>query len=70
MNDYLVGYNGTTCCSGICCNLVLVSCNLIDRQRATRTTTPPSNKHPTIVVPVLVALGNGTPAAWRARFLL
>ena len=31
-------------------------------------TTPPSNIHPTIVVPVLVALGRGTPLAWRARF--
>lgn len=26
-------------------------------------TTPPSNRHPTMVVPVLVALGNGTPRA-------
>ena len=31
-------------------------------------TTPPSNIHPTIVVPVLVALGRGTPLACRARF--
>lgn len=30
------------------------------------TTTPPSNMHPTIVVPVLVAFGNGTPCACRA----
>ena len=30
------------------------------------TTTPPSNMHPTIVVPVLVALGNGTPLACNA----
>ena len=29
-------------------------------------TTPPLNIHPTIVVPVLVALGRGTPRAWRA----
>ena len=33
-------------------------------------TTPPSNRHPTMVVPVLVALGSGTPLAWRARFRL
>lgn len=33
-------------------------------------TTPPSNKHPTIVVPVLVALGSGTPLAWRAALRL
>lgn len=31
-----------------------------------RTTTPPSNMHPTIVVPVLVAFGSGTPRACRA----
>jgi hypothetical protein len=30
------------------------------------TTTPPSNMHPTIVVPVLVALGKGTPLACSA----
>lgn len=30
------------------------------------TTTPPSKMHPTIVVPVLVAFGNGTPLACRA----
>lgn len=29
-------------------------------------TTPPSNRQPTMVVPVLVALGSGTPWAWRA----
>ena len=33
-------------------------------------TTPPSKIHPTIVVPVLVAFGSGTPRAWRARFRL
>ena len=33
-------------------------------------TTPPSNIHPTIVVPVLVALGRGTPRAWRAALRL
>lgn len=33
-------------------------------------TTPPSKIHPTIVVPVLVALGNGTPWACRAAFRL
>lgn len=31
------------------------------------TTTPPSNIHPTIVVPVLVAFGNGTPLACSAE---
>jgi hypothetical protein len=31
-----------------------------------RTTTPPSNMHPTIVVPVLVAFGKGTPLACKA----
>jgi len=30
------------------------------------TTTPPSKMHPTIVVPVLVAFGNGTPLACKA----
>ena len=30
------------------------------------TTTPPSNMHPTIVVPVLVAFGNGIPLACNA----
>lgn len=30
------------------------------------TTTPPSNMHPTIVVPVLVAFGKGTPLACNA----
>lgn len=34
------------------------------------TTTPPSNMHPTMVVPVLVALGRGTPRAWRAALRL
>lgn len=33
-------------------------------------TTPPSYMQPTIVVPVDVALGSGTPLAWRARFRL
>ena len=33
-------------------------------------TTPPSNKHPTIVVPVLVALGRGKPRACKAAFRL
>jgi hypothetical protein len=31
-----------------------------------RTTTPPSNMHPTIVVPVLVAFGKGTPLECNA----
>lgn len=34
------------------------------------TTTPPSNMHPTIVVPVLVALGRGTPRACSAELRL
>lgn len=33
-------------------------------------TTPPSKIHPTIVVPVLVALGNGTPCACSAALRL
>ena len=33
-------------------------------------TTPPSYRHPTMVVPVLVAFGRGTPRACRAMFLL
>lgn len=33
------------------------------RRREPRTTTPPSYMHPTIVVPVLVALGSGNPLA-------
>jgi hypothetical protein len=33
-------------------------------------TTPPSNRHPTMVVPVLVAFGSGTPWAWRAALRL
>jgi hypothetical protein len=33
-------------------------------------TTPPSNRHPTMVVPVLVAFGRGTPFACKATFLL
>lgn len=33
-------------------------------------TTPPSKIHPTIVVPVLVAFGKGTPWACRAAFRL
>lgn len=33
-------------------------------------TTPPSKIHPTIVVPVLVALGKGTPFACKAEFRL
>lgn len=33
-------------------------------------TTPPSNMHPTIVVPVLVALGKGTPCACKAALRL
>ena len=33
-------------------------------------TTPPSNMQPTMVVPVLVALGNGTPWACRAALRL
>lgn len=35
-------------------------------RRVQRTTTPPSKMHPTIVVPVLVAFGSGTPLACRA----
>ena len=33
-------------------------------------TTPPSNRQPTMVVPVLVALGNGIPWAWSATLRL
>lgn len=33
-------------------------------------TTPPSKMHPTIVVPVLVALGRGTPCACKAALRL
>ena len=33
-------------------------------------TTPPSKMHPTIVVPVLVAFGRGTPRACKAEFLV
>jgi hypothetical protein len=33
-------------------------------------TTPPLNRQPTMVVPVLVALGSGTPWAWRAALRL
>lgn len=33
-------------------------------------TTPPSNRQPTMVVPVLVALGRGMPCAWRATLRL
>ena len=33
-------------------------------------TTPPSNIQPTIVVPVLVAFGRGTPRAWREALRL
>jgi hypothetical protein len=33
-------------------------------------TTPPSKRHPTMVVPVLVALGSGTPWACRAALRL
>ena len=33
-------------------------------------TTPPSKRHPTMVVPVLVAFGSGTPWAWRAALRL
>jgi hypothetical protein len=29
-------------------------------------TTPPSNRQPTMVVPVLVAFGKGMPLEWRA----
>ena len=36
------------------------------KSRSLLTTTPPSNMHPTIVVPVLVAFGNGTPLACNA----
>lgn len=37
---------------------------------AVLTTTPPSNMHPTMVVPVLVALGRGTPRACSAALRL
>ena len=33
-------------------------------------TTPPSKMHPTMVVPVLVALGSGTPLECKAAFRL
>ena len=33
-------------------------------------TTPPSKRQPTMVVPVLVALGSGMPWAWRATLRL
>ena len=33
-------------------------------------TTPPSKTQPTMVVPVLVAFGKGTPLAWRATLRL
>jgi hypothetical protein len=49
------------------CDLV---CNKLDRETLAQglqlTTTPPSKMHPTIVVPVLVAFGSGTPLACKA----
>lgn len=39
-------------------------------QEESLTTTPPSKMHPTIVVPVLVALGSGTPRACNALLRL
>jgi hypothetical protein len=41
-----------------------------NRMPCSLTTTPPSKMHPTMVVPVLVALGRGTPRAWRAALRL
>ena len=43
---------------------------LLSRETGKLTTTPPSYIQPTIVVPVLVALGKGTPRACRAALRL
>lgn len=73
----LVGDDGTTCGSSIGGDLGKHIRADISRRGEERgegggelTTTPPSYIHPTIVVPVLVALGNGTPRAWRAALRL
>jgi len=82
----LVGDNGTGCGSSIGSNLMervsvlsswwdggsSIQCPKTGTRdsKVSLTTTPPSNMHPTIVVPVLVALGRGTPRAWRAALRL
>lgn len=61
----LVCYDGAAGGSGICCDLSrqLVIIWRCWRFKNQRTTTPLSKTQPTIVVPVLVALGRGTPLA-------
>lgn len=60
----LVGDNGAGGGSGICCYLRDVSLRFCEKGGSLRlTTTPLSYIQPTIVVPVLVAFGRGTPFA-------
>ncbi len=69
----LIGNDGAARGSGIGRNLG----NYVRAEMARRwvlkqepTTTPPSYMHPTMVVPVLVALGKGTPRACSAALRL
>lgn len=70
---HLVCYYGSAGCSCIGCNLhgalVYIS-ERVENWFYELTTTPPSNIHPTIVVPVLVAFGSGTPLACKATLRL
>lgn len=72
----LVGNDGTARGSSISGNLVGMSVDHSApsskqaRERVGRTTTPPSYMQPTMVVPVLVALGRGTPRACKAALRL
>lgn len=61
--DRLYRQHDTHCGGGKC----VVGMKLATRGR---TTTPPSYRQPTMVVPVLVAFGRGTPWAWRAALRL
>lgn len=55
--------------SWVCGTLSATMGPLVARVSAAMTT-PPSNRQPTMVVPVLVALGSGTPWACRAALRL
>jgi len=72
----LVCNYGTARGSRICCDLSkaelasVFHITLKNGGREERTTTPLSYMHPTMVVPVLVAFGKGTPRACNAALRL
>jgi len=68
---YFVSDDGPAGCSRVCRDLEEVNSARLGRlEEPGLTTTPLLNIHPTMVVPVLVAFGKGTPLACNAALRL